>query len=288
MSAPTAVLSRASVVARRPKGSLETVAARERRNRAFRVSLGLVTPLVALLLLQAGATWHWWDRRIYPAPTDLIQAARVLWTSGHLESAFFATLRLVLEGFALGSAAGLIFGFFTGLSRVVRSALEPMLSALYVVPKIALLPIFLTIFGFGQTPKIALVAVTVFFFVWISAMEAFATVPSGFVDAAKAFSANRRAMFVHVYFPSALPQIMVSLRISMGVSVLIAVAGEFVIGTQGLGYLIINSTQLFLMPAAYAAIAIVSILGVVLVAIVTVIGRALTPWAESSSKRSAI
>jgi sulfonate transport system permease protein len=288
MTVPVTLTPRALVVVRRPKGSIETVATRERRTRALHITLGVLTPLVALLILQAGAAWGWWDRRIYPAPTDLINAARVLWTTGHLGAAIWSTFRLVIEGFALGSVAGILVGIVTGLSRVVRAALEPMLDMLYVVPKIALLPIFLTVFGLGQTPKIALVTVTVFFFVWISAMEAFASVPSGFVEAAKAFSANRRAMFIHVYFPSALPQIMVALRISMGVSVLIAIAGEFVIGTQGLGFLIINSTQLFLMPAAYAAIAVVSILGVALVALVAVIGRLVTPWAESSRRRNAL
>ena len=102
-----------------------------------------------------------------------------MWDDGRLLDATVVSVRRVLLGYVLGAAAGLVVGFPMGVSRVMRAALEPFSWAWYTVPKLALLPIFLAIFGFGETPVVVLIAVTVYFFVWISVMSAVLRVPVG-------------------------------------------------------------------------------------------------------------
>jgi sulfonate transport system permease protein len=270
------------VIERRPRLAPERMAGRMRRERSLRIALGVGVPVGCVLLWQLASANGWIDRRLYPAPTDVWAAIRDLWSSGRLRRDVWDTLRIVLLGFVLGSLSGYLFGLITGLSKRVRAALEPILTALYVVPKLALLPIFLTVFGFASGPKIAMSTITVFFFVWIEAMEAMASVPAGYLEAAESCDVTRWQKFRHVYFPASLPQVFVSLRIAMGVAVLVTVASEFIIGGKGLGYLIFNSNDLFLIARAYAGIVLVSVLGVVLSQIISVVGRRATPWSQFS------
>ena len=135
--------------------------------------------------------------------------------------------RRILYGYLIGTASGIIVGFLTGAHRLLRAALEPLLSSLYTVPKLALLPIFLTVFGFGEKAIVMLIATTVFFFVWISTMAAVVGVADGYREAARSFGVSPWQMFRHVLWPASLPAIFVGMRIAAGVSVLMLIGVEF-------------------------------------------------------------
>jgi sulfonate transport system permease protein len=266
------------LVRRRPRVAAQGMAARRRRRAYARMALGIGVPVLLLGIWQLAAELKWIDTRIYPAPSTCIKAIHSLYTEGFLQSDTEETLTTMLLGYAYGSAVGFVVGVVMGMSRWWRAALEPLLRALYVVPTLALLPVFLAIFGLADGPVIALVAVTVFFFVWITTMEAVAGVPDGYLEAGRSLDMSRPKIFVHVLLPAALPSIFVGLRVAMGVAVLVIVGTEFVVGSSGLGYLIYNAGQLFIMQDAYAGILVVAVLGVLLAVAVELIGRALTPW----------
>jgi len=171
---------------------------------------------------------------------------------------------------------------------VLRAALEPMLNALYVVPKLALLPIFLTIFKLGEAPKYALIATTVFFFTWISSLTAVVAVPSGYRDSANVLRVGHRQLFWHVLLPGSLPQIFVGLRIAAGVAVLMVVAVEFTIGSDGLGFLIEQGRTLLILSQTYAAIVLVALLGVLFTMVIGGIGRAVCPWSQATKAHSRV
>src|SRR4029079_349766 len=118
----------------------------------------------------------------------------------------WVSTRRILWGYGIGVAAGLLFGYSMGMSRLLRASLEQTLNALYTVPKLAVLPLFLIILGFGEEPVIAVLAVTVFFFVWIQTMVSVAAVPNNYREAAASFGAQRWQMFRQVLFPASLPQ----------------------------------------------------------------------------------
>jgi sulfonate transport system permease protein len=271
---------------RRAKRSPDQAEAVARRRGVLEFGLALAVPVVLLGLWQIAAKAGWIDDRLYPAPSTIVRTGYEQFKDGGLGSDLWITTRRILLGLGFGSLVGLVLGAAMGLIRLVRVALEPMLNALYVVPKLALLPVFIAIFGFGEAPKIVLVSVTVFFFVWIYTMEAFATIPEGYKEAARSLGVSRWRMFSDVLLPAALPQIFVALRIGMGVAVLVIVAAEFLVGDTGLGYVIFNSRRLFINDVMYAGIVTVALLGVVLSAIVTYVGRALTPWASHSKART--
>jgi len=276
--------NRRQVLSRAPVGTPESVGARRRRRKTLEIGLAVAIPLALIALWQLASDQQWISKRIYPPPSRVMSAMGDLWSDGRLQHATADSLKVILAGFVIGALAGFAVGVLTGASALAKAALEPLLMALYVVPKLAMLPVFLTIFGFGAAPKVALVVVTVFFFVWIDVMEAMWRIPDGYFEAARSLQMSRWGTFRHVRLPGVLPSLLVSLRISIGVAVLVTIAAEFIVGGKGLGYLIFSSNQYFLLDRVYAGIATVAVLGVILSWLIALAGRRLTPWTRGRSR----
>ncbi|MGI5470773.1 ABC transporter permease [Streptomyces sp. CA-132043] len=277
---------RETVLVRRP-GPRELRPRRaHRRRRALETGLALAVPAVLVLLWQLAATSGWIDARIYPAPTTILADGWDRALAGALWPDVWATLQRVLSGYAIGTVSGYALGLLMGSLALVRAALEPLLDALYVVPKLALLPVFLNMFGLGEGPQIALVAATVFFFVWISTMAAVLAVPAGHRDAGRVFGASAWQMFRHVLLPASLPAVLVGARIAAGVAVLVIVASEQIAAADGLGHLIFDSRALFQNDVMFVGIVCVAVLGVLFSELVRLAGRFLTPWAPRDRGRS--
>lgn len=276
----------ATAVVREPPRPREAQRRHERRQRGANRALAVAVPVGLLLLWEVAARQGWIDARTFPAPTTILQEAARLAESGRLQEHVGATIYRIAVGYPIGAVIGAVLGIVMGSSARLKAALEPTLNGLYVVPKITLLPIFLSILGFGEAPKIALIATTVFFFVWVGTMEAVVTIPRGYMEAAQSLELSRFAKLRHVIIPAALPNIFVALRVGMAISVLVIVAAEFVVGDTGLGYLIFNSRALFIHGWMYAGIALVAVLGVTLAAVVSGIGRLATPWMAADRERT--
>ncbi|MET8272725.1 ABC transporter permease [Streptomyces sp. NPDC005134] len=275
-----------TVLVRRP-GPQELHPVRtHRRRRTLELALAVAVPLVLVLLWQLAAARSWIDDRVYPAPSTILADGWDRAADGDLWPDVWATLKRVLGGYAIGTAAGYALGLLMGSLSLVRAALEPLLDALYVVPKLALLPVFLNMFGLGEGPQIALVAATVFFFVWISTMAAVLAVPIGHRDAGQVFGASPWQMFRHVLLPASLPAVLVGARIAAGVAVLVIVASEQIAAADGLGHLIFDSRALFQNDVMFVGIVCVAVLGVVFSEVVRIAGRLLTPWAPRDRGRS--
>ncbi|MFJ8820545.1 ABC transporter permease [Streptomyces sp. NPDC102467] len=256
-----------------------------RRRRALELSLAIAVPLALVLLWQLAADRSWIDDRVYPAPSTILADGWDRAADGDLWPDVWATLKRVLAGYVIGTVTGYLLGLLMGSISLIRAALEPLLDALYVVPKLALLPVFLNMFGLGEGPQIALVAATVFFFVWISTMAAVLSVPSGHRDAGQVFGASPWQMFRHVLLPASLPAVLVGARIAAGVAVLVIVASEQIAAANGLGHLIFDARALFQNDVMFVGILCVAVLGVVFSELVRLAGRLLTPWAPRDRGR---
>ena len=281
--ANSTLVSERGLVVRQPGRMEQNPRGHRRRRRAIEITLAVGVPIALIALWQVASTRGWIDRRLYPAPTDIIDETRTQFDQQDRWHDVWVSTRRVLLGYAWGAGFGLLFGYLMGMTRLVRVALEPTLNALYTVPKLAVLPLFLLIFGFKERPVIAVIAVTVFFFVWIQAMAAVLTVPAGYREAAASFGASRWQSFRHVLFPASLPQVFVGLRVAAGVAVLTLIGVEFVFapGETGIGY-VINQGRIVLLPRqTYMGIIIAALMGVIFISIVKWVGRLLTPWAPN-------
>jgi sulfonate transport system permease protein len=256
-----------------------------RRRRTIEIALAIGVPILLIALWEIASTRGWIDRRLYPAPSDIVSETETQFSEQNRWHDVWVSTRRILWGYGLGAAVGLSFGYLMGISRLLRASLEPTLLALYTVPKLAVLPLFLLILGFGEEPVIAVIGVTVFFFVWIQTMVSVAAVSSSYREAAASFGANGRQMFRHVLFPASLPQVFVGLRIAAGVAVLTLIGVEFVFapGEAGIGFVINQGRQVLLPKQTYMGIVISALMGVIFIAIITLIGRLVAPWASEDS-----
>lgn len=237
-----------------------------------------LSPIAALLLWQALVGWGVLDHRFFPLPTQVLRALWSLIRSGRLWHETSITLYRVGWGFASGAAGGIACGLIMGVSRLVRAFLDPIISALYVIPKIAVLPLVMLIVGIGDASKVAIVAIGVFFVVVINTTAAVLAIDPIYIEAGRNFGANRLQMFRHVILPGALPSIFTGLRIAAGIALITVIAAEFVEANRGLGYLIWQSWQTLVVENMYAGLVVVGALGVAFAALIAVAARLAMPW----------
>jgi ABC-type nitrate/sulfonate/bicarbonate transport system permease component len=258
------------------------------RRRRLEFGLGWAVAVLFVCLWQAVSSARLVDVQFFPAPSTVWSEGVKLANSGVLGNNLWISTQRVLAGFALGSAAGVLMGVIMGTSRALKAALDPLLSALYTVPKLALLPLLLLIFGIGELPRILLVAITVFFVMWLTTMAAFLSTAAAYVEAARSFGASRAQLFRHVQWPSALPQVFVGLRLSIGIAVLMVVGVEYVDASSGIGWLIWNSWSLFLAPQMYVGIVAVAMMGVIGTLALKWLARLLLPWAGTRDGHASV
>src|SRR6202035_2475120 len=240
--------------------------------------LYLISPigLIALwqLLLMAGIG----DRRFVPAPSDIAWRYWQMVVSGELEKNTLVTLWRVLAGFVLGSVPAVAVGLVMALFRPVRIFFDPLIATLFPIPKIALMPLLLLAFGFGDASKIALVVTAVFFPVVVNTYVGAANIERIYWDVAKNYGASQSVIFRRIVFFGALPMIFAGLRIALAVSFIVLVAAEFVATKTGIGYLIWNSWELLQVDVMFVGIVTIGILGLISSALFQEIERKVIPW----------
>ena len=251
-----------------------------RRQRLLYTTLGIAVPVLLLGFWQIAADQGWISSLYYPSPTSNLRELRRQFADRDFGHDVYLTIKRMGWGWIWGCIFGLIFAYVMGMSRIVRAAFEPTLNALYTVPKIALLSIFLIIFGFKDEPVIILISVTVFFFVWVPMQHEVMSVSESYREAANSFGASRWQMLRHVMWPATLPGLFVTLRVAASVAVLTVIGIEFAYSpeSRGLGYQIKTAKDTFEPKIAYAGIFVAALIGVVFQAIVKRIGRLVVRW----------
>lgn len=209
-------------------------------------------------------------------PEEGWQGVWRLIAEGHV----WATVWRLLAGFAIGGAPALLIGMLMGLNKTVRMMLDSTMSAIYVLPKIAIFPLMMLIFPnpFGEGPKIAVVAISAFFLVAISTMAGVRGIDPVYLEAGRNYGANRWQMLRHVIIPGALPIIFSGLRLALGTALIVVVAVEFIRSQTGVGFLVFYHWQILVVDKMYAGLIVVMALGVLLTAALQWIERRVMPW----------
>ena len=229
--------------------------------RLWRPLLGLALPL-ALALIWEFAVWQGWsDGRLVPPPSVVGATLWELARSGELWVHSQATILRVAFGFGLGVAAGTLLGAISGYSALTRTLVDPTLQALRAIPSIAWVPLFILWLGIFEASKITLIAVGVFFPVYLGVMGAILSVDRKIVEVGRAFRLSGPALVRRILLPAVLPAYVVSLRSGLGLGWMFVVAAEFMGASEGLGYLLIDGQQLGKPAQIVAAIIAFAILG---------------------------
>jgi sulfonate transport system permease protein len=173
----------------------------------------------------------------------------------------WATLWRVLAGFALGAAAGIVFGALSGASETARRLLDPTLQALRAIPSIAWVPLFILWLGIFEASKVALIAVGVFFPVYLGIAGAILSVDRKLIEVGRVFRLSRPALARRILLPAVLPSALIALRSGLGLGFMFVVAAEFMGASEGLGYLLVDGQQMGKPDQILAAIIAFALLG---------------------------
>src|SRR5258707_4458857 len=181
--------------------------------------IGLASPVLLLLLWEALARLGWIDQRFFPAPSSIIATFAHLARSGELWANLAASLTRLFWGFLLGGVPALLLGLAMGLYRPVRAIVDPLVAATYPIPKSAILPLVLLIFGLGEASKIAMVALGVFYPMIINTTAGVLEIDRIYLDVGRNFGAGRWQTFRTIALPRAAPLIMARMELRRRVGV---------------------------------------------------------------------
>ncbi len=244
----------------------------------------LTTPLLVLAMLLA---WHVYVSAsgitpfILPTPVQVWQAYLDEIGTPRLWGHTWVTLYETAAGFLWAVVAGIGFGVLIGSWRWLETTLNPFIVATQVVPKVALVPLFVVWFGFGSTSKILLSATLAFFPILTNTVLGVKSVDLGHRDVMVALNAPRWKVFTRLELPSALPSVLTGMEVGIVFAIIGAVVGEYLGGNSGLGFLLIAKMNAYETDSLFAVIIHLTLIGFAFYWLMGVVRRLLIPWHES-------
>lgn len=242
--------------------------------------IGPFMPLLIIVVWELCSRLGVIDARFFPAPTAILDTFWTMLMSGSLVEDIAITLSRIGIGFVMGAVPGIVLGLLLGSVRPLRQLLEPIFSALLPIPKIAIFPLLLLIFGLGETSKYLIVAIGVFFYLFFNTLSGVMQTPPLFNDVARASGASKLQARLTVSLPYALPSIFTGIKLATGGAFVIIAAAEFVGSSSGLGYLIWSAWSAFAVAKMYVGIVTISALGYGFTMLEGLIERRLVPWVK--------
>lgn len=218
-------------------------------------------PLTLIVGWQSAAQLGWLSTRVLPAPLDVLKAGIELGASGELWHHFVASAKRAVTGLLIGGSLGFILGLLTGLSHIAEKLLDSTMQMVRNVPLLALIPLVILWFGIGEEGKVFLVALAVFFPIYLNTFHGLRSVDKDLIEMGKVYGLGRVALFREVILPGALPSILVGLRLSLGFMWLFLVVAETISSSEGIGYMTMNAREFLQTDVVVLGIAFYALLG---------------------------
>jgi sulfonate transport system permease protein len=244
------------------------------RGRVLRV----LVPVLLIALWQLASTLGWADEFTLPPPSKILDAYRELWSNGDIQAALPASLKRAGIGLFFGVSIGLFLGLFAGLWKIGEEVFDAPLQMLRTIPFIAVVPLFITWFGIGETPKLILIASATVFPMYLNTYQGVRGVDKKLVEAGQIFGLRGWRLATRVILPTALPAALTGLRYAAGVSLLALVLAEQINAREGIGYLVNNANQNQRPDIVIAGILIYALLGIVVDVVMRLAEHFALPW----------
>jgi NitT/TauT family transport system permease protein len=254
-----------------------------RRRTVLAVAWPLLGLAVAIGLWWAGTALFSINTVVLPSPPAVIDGFG-RYHEFLVDEAWHTTAATV-EGFLLSVAVGVLLGMAIAAWGPFERMFSPLLVAFNAVPKVALAPLVLIWFGYGRTPILAMAFMVCFFPIVLSTATGLSSTPADLAELARSMNASWLQTFLRVRFPAALPQIFVGLKVGLPLAVIGVVVGEMQYGGSGLGMLIVQTSGQADTASAFAAIALLSLVSIVLYYVLVLLERLLLPWVRATTSQ---
>jgi ABC-type nitrate/sulfonate/bicarbonate transport system permease component len=250
------------------------------RRRALTLRLVAVLAFLVAWSFAAGlvVTLQLFNPIFLPGPWLVVGSLVELGAKGQLWVHVRATLERVAVGFATGAGLGVALGLAAGHVRVVRDLVEPVVEMLRPIPPLAVLPLFIVWVGIGEPSKVGFITYATFFPIFLTTVTGVRQIDPLLLRAAQSLGARGPRLFVRVILPAALPDILTGLRLGVALAFFVIVISEFIGAEHGLGYLINDGRNFFLVPQMLGAAVVLGLLGYAGNGLVRLLERRLTRW----------
>ncbi len=220
-----------------------------------------IVPGLLILVWQAAGQTGMLRAQILPMPTAVASAAWTLARTGELWSHVEISAWRALTGFAIGGGIGFALGMANGLSRLSEAVLDSTLQMVRNIPHLALIPLVILWFGVDEQAKIFLVALGVFFPIYVNTLHGVRSVDRHLLEMGRAYGMTGRQIFLRIVLPGALPSVFVGLRYGLGIMWLTLIVAETISASSGIGYMAMNAREFMLVDVVVFAILIYAALG---------------------------
>lgn len=237
--------------------------------------------LIFLLIWEIFPRAGFVDAAFLPPFSKVFESLVGLVVSGEIFPHIFISLTRALTGFGLALAIGIPLGFFMGWFKAFEGFIDPLLQTFRQVPTLALYPAFILLLGIGEMSKVAIIWKGAFWPILLSTISGVKNVDPLLIKSARSMGVGSGInLFKKVVLPSALPSIMVGVRLSATLSLVVLVAAEMLGAKSGIGYLVVNSEFTFLIPKMYAGIVVITLLGLLLNYVFVALEKKAVMWKE--------
>lgn len=216
-------------------------------------------------------------------PYEVFESILAMVRSGELKIHLFISLRRILSGLITAVICAVPMGLFIGRFRWIEQLLDPVLQLSRQISALALFPVFILFFGIGETSKVAIIFWASFWPVLINTISGVKSVDPLYIKSVLTMGASKSMVFSKVILPASMPFILTGIRLASAYAVMVLVAAEMIGADSGLGFLVTNSQETFKIPQMYAAIVLLSLLGIILNFIVYRLEKVLIGWRESDT-----
>jgi len=218
-------------------------------------------PVAVLIVWEVASKSGWLSTRVLPEPASVVTAFWGLLASGELWHHVAVSSGRALAGLAVGGGLGLALGLLTGTFRVAETLLDTSLQMVRNIPALALIPLVILWFGIDESAKLFLVAVGVFFPIYLNTFHGIRSVDKGLIEMARSYGLTGWPLYRHVILPGALPLVLVGLRFSLGLMWVLLIVAETISAQAGIGYLTMNAREFLQTDVVLVGILLYAALG---------------------------
>nr|WP_245258067.1 aliphatic sulfonate ABC transporter permease SsuC [Rhodomicrobium vannielii] len=218
-------------------------------------------PILLIAIWEAGCRAGFIPARVLPAPSDVAIAFWATAKTGALFHHAAISTERALGGLLVGGSIGFFLGVLNGLSKSAETLLDSLLQMIRNVPHLAIIPLVILWFGIGEEAKLFLVAIGVFFPIYLNTFHGIRTVDKGLIEMARVYGLSQFALFRRVILPGALPSVLVGLRYALGIMWLTLIVAETIASSEGIGYMTMNAREFLQTDVVLLGIIIYAVLG---------------------------
>lgn len=240
--------------------------------------VGFAVFALLIALIEWGTRTEWISPLTLPRPSDVLQTFQELYQSGLLFKHLLPSLTRLVIGAAIGVSIGIATGVLIGLFSYIRAGLSPLIAAIFPIPKIALLPLFVIWFGIDEGSKYALIAFGTFTPTVVATYGAVDNVDRSLIRMGQSFGLTWLSIVRKIVLPGAMPGILSGLRISLAIAIILLVAAEMLGAEYGIGAYILEAGSLYDLERLFVGVVILSLLGILVSAAVGRLERHLLGW----------